>query len=117
LTGKYNAATQFALNDHRSTWSVEQRKCWANAYKLFLKAIMAKEKQTAVDIALKYCLSYQAVSTVIPGMLHPSEVEEDVVASALKPFTEQELHELEQIYRQNTFFLGKNTYVIEDKVE
>lgn len=105
LTGAYSAESKFASSDHRSRWSPRQIARWASAHRLFAAVLVEHEKQTHAQIALRFCLSYRSVSTVIPGMLTKTEVEENVVASQLGPFTETELSKIEQIYQDNTFFV------------
>jgi aryl-alcohol dehydrogenase-like predicted oxidoreductase len=106
LSGKYKNY-QFDKEDHRSAWNKEQRAIWANAPNLFLNAVDDKINQTNSQIALRYCLSYPAVSTVIPGMLNEKEVIENSQASELGVLKKEEILRLEKVYRENKFFLGK----------
>jgi len=107
LTGKYSGVSRFDVSDHRSAWSSEQLKRWAEASQMFAAATAGRSHQTHAQIALRFCLSNGAVSTVIPGMLTREQVDENVIASELGPLSEIERVEMEQIYRENTFFLGK----------
>jgi aryl-alcohol dehydrogenase-like predicted oxidoreductase len=50
---------------------------------------------------LRFCLSYPAVSAVIPGLMNVREVEEDAATSALGPFPPAALAELERCYRES----------------
>ncbi len=53
-----------------------------------LRALLGGEITTPVQLALKFCLSHPAVSTVIPGMRRPEHVEANCAASdgkALSP--------------------------------
>jgi aryl-alcohol dehydrogenase-like predicted oxidoreductase len=106
LSGKYKDY-QFNKEDHRSAWTKEQRAIWANAPNLFLNAIDDRTNQTNSQIALRYCLSYPAVSTVIPGMLNEKEVIENSQASKLGALKKEEILRLERVYQENKFFLGK----------
>lgn len=107
LTGRYSSDTHFNSSDHRSVWPQEQRRLWAGAYKIFLKVLMEKNKQTAAQLALRFCLSFKEVSVVIPGMLNRKEVQENVSASDFKVLTKYQLKQIYRIYNDNTFFLGK----------
>ena len=63
LTGKYNAESRF--NDIRSRWSkedIETRAYLVNK----VKSIIGTEENLA-QIAIAFCLAYDAISTVIPG--------------------------------------------------
>jgi aryl-alcohol dehydrogenase-like predicted oxidoreductase len=108
LTGRYSPEGKFDPSDHRSSWSSAQIARWADAGRLFAAALPEDERQTPAQMALRFCLSHPSVSTVIPGMLSKEEVEENVLASQLGPFPEPELQKLQQIYRDNTFFFGKD---------
>lgn len=106
LTGVYSSDSKFDSTDHRSRWSPQQIERWANAYKLFATTVTKVRSQTHAQIALRFCLSYPTVSTVIPGMLTEAEVEENVLASQLGPFSKRERLRMQKIYQENTFFVG-----------
>src|SRR5262249_11959223 len=82
LTGKYSGGFQFDASDHRSTWSRDQIALWAKAHEVF-SSVCQTNTQTPVELALRFCLSYPVVSTVIPGMLNNLQVEENVRAGNL----------------------------------
>lgn len=107
LTGKYPQDIKFDSTDHRSTWSAEQIKQWSSAYKIFIDAISVKNKLSPVDFALKFCLSFKTVSSVIPGMLNEKEVTENLKASKGNFFSQAQISKIRQIYQNNNFFLGK----------
>jgi aryl-alcohol dehydrogenase-like predicted oxidoreductase len=108
LTGKYSAETSFDSRDHRSSWPQAQKKLWAEAPRLFLDAFEDRPGQTMSQRALRYCLSYEAVSSVIPGMLNRAHVEENARASDMGALSDRERSKLEEAYRKHAFFLGKD---------
>lgn len=110
LSGKYEKDYKFSPDDHRSTWFKEQREIWANAYTLFLEAVDKNINQTNAQIALRYCLSYNPISVIIPGMLNEKEVIENAHASDLGALKKHEISKLENIFKENTFFLGKKPF-------
>ena len=67
-----------------------------------LKAVDAlKEVFPGYDlaqIALRYILMFDAVSTVIPGASRPEQVYSNVKAANLLPLTEQQMSDVEAIY-------------------
>jgi len=105
LSGKYAAGMEFHNQDHRSRWSPEQIEVWANAYRLFRQGL-SQTNDTEAQTALRYCLSYPEISTVIPGMLREEEVDENIAASQTGPLASKERENIETIYKQHTFFLG-----------
>lgn len=105
LTGKYTANDKYDAADHRSRWHPEQIERWANAYKLFASELIENKKQTNAQIALRFCLSYTAVSTTIPGMLTEEHVEENALCSELGPFSAVILERFNEIYQKHQFFI------------
>ena len=108
LTGAYSPDSKFDQDDHRSTWQPGQIALWVNAHRHFASVLGENHRQTAAQIALRFCLSYRGISTVIPGMLTREEVEENIAASEMGPFCENQLQEFERIYQDNTFFVGRD---------
>ncbi len=106
LGDAYSESRPLDAQDHRRSWAPEQRKLWSEARLLFLSAIR-DQKGTAAQTALRFCLSYRAISTVIPGMLTRREVDENILASTLGPLKKADLMKIQEIYRTHTFFLGK----------
>ena len=81
LTGKIGPNTEFAADDFRSIYFKGERKrvVWER-----VQAIAEAANVTIDDmpeLALRYCLSFPAVSTVIPGMRSVRHVESNVAAS------------------------------------
>lgn len=105
LTGKYGAEANFSESDHRNRWSDEQRKRWAEAGEVFRSALASRVQQTPAQLALRFCLSFEAVSTVIPGMQAVSEVEENTQASELGALDLAERETLQAAYRGKDFFV------------
>jgi aryl-alcohol dehydrogenase-like predicted oxidoreductase len=101
LTGAYAEGT-FAAGDHRGRWSAAQRRRWHDAHALFGGDSAAS---TPVQLALRFCLSYPGVSTLIPGMLNCEQVEENVAAGGPGPLPTVERERMEALYRAQDFFL------------
>ena len=106
LTGKYTGAASFPDGDHRRDWPEAQRAVWAGA-PAFFEPIRARQRQTAGQLALRFCLSYDAVSSVIPGMLSVDQVDENVRASELGPLPVADREQVEQIYGTRQFFVAR----------
>ncbi|MBI4179767.1 aldo/keto reductase [bacterium] len=107
LVGTYSANTPFDPRDHRSKWPAQQLEAWAGAPNVF-SPLLNYPHQTPAQLALRFCLSYSSVSTVIPGMLTADQVTENSSASALGPFTDAERSTLEEAYKRHTFFVKKS---------
>lgn len=105
LTNRENKKAKYGPQDHRALWSGEQREKWAGAYAKFSKTLKTPG-QTPAQMALRFCLSYPEISTVIPGMLLPSQVEENAAAGSFASFKKSKLDQVRKIYERNVFFLG-----------
>lgn len=106
LTGRYSDATRFDELDHRNRWSKEQRERWSNALGHFVTTIARQPGQTPAQFALRFCLSFQAVCTVIPGMLTEDHVHENAAASELGALPAKECADIAGVYRESSFFIG-----------
>ena len=104
LGGGSSLRAEFDARDHRSRWPQAQRELWASGGELFA-GVLNRPGQTPTQGALRYCLSYPAISTVIPGMLLPAHVVENAAASALGPFADDVRAGAEAVYAGHQFFL------------
>src|SRR3989338_10428534 len=93
----------FSSDDHRSSWPESQLRRWASAPSMF-KFLNESSSWTPTQIALKFCLSFPAVSSVIPGILHPSEARENASASDLSQFAQEEIARAREVYHAHEFF-------------
>jgi len=105
LTGLYADTGQLAESDHRRKWSKAQVASWHRASDMFVRFFKNK-KLTKAQLALCFCLSFKAVSTVIPGMLTSVQVEENAEAGRMGALARKELAEIRLIYSSHDFFCG-----------
>jgi len=105
LTTKYSADEKFDASDHRSRWKREQRQVWASATELFEK--YRKKGETAAQFAIRFCLSFDAVSTVIPGMLTREHVAENSAAGDTPALGGPDKSRIREIYKSNRFFIER----------
>jgi aryl-alcohol dehydrogenase-like predicted oxidoreductase len=89
LTGHYHEDANFPIGDHRSRFTKEQIKLWVKAAKEINRFCSKLNNVAPSLLALRYCLSYEQVSTTIPGMLTEKEVEINVGASMYGGITEE----------------------------
>jgi aryl-alcohol dehydrogenase-like predicted oxidoreductase len=106
LTGHYAPDAAYDAHDHRSRWSVAQRRAWSAAPEALTAAEWRDDSETGAQQALRYCLSYPALSTVIPGMLTVAHVEENAAASDHAPLGDDGRRRIEAAYTRQSFFLG-----------
>jgi len=101
----------FPTDDHRSTWPRGQLELWASAPKLF-EYLRDGKGWSAADLALKFCLAFPIVSSVIPGIVTPEEVEWNARVSEFIDLNSEEIESAIETYKSNTFFdknMLKNT--------
>ena len=100
LTGRINQATAFPEGDFRNHYFRDDRKKQVEERLVaIMKDLGLSEPGDMAPVAMRFCLSHPAVSTVIPGMRSLSSVESNVEASALGPLTEAAL----QILRRHAW--------------
>jgi aryl-alcohol dehydrogenase-like predicted oxidoreductase len=80
---------------------------WQQANDAFAFLFEAHPGDTAAQIALRFCLSHPAVSTVIPGMLTPAQVNENAAASQLGVLPADELRRAAAAYAATEFFVRR----------
>lgn len=105
LSGAVTPDTVFPAGDHRLGWSRAQLKAWCDGAAEVLAAVPRPAGSTATQAALRFCLSFPAVSSVIPGMLLPAEVEENAAASRLGPLPPAAREAVLEINRTKAFFV------------
>lgn len=81
LTGNMGPDFQFDEGDWRAEWATVERRREAQARVEKLKPFLAPDRPTLAALALKFCLSHPAVTTVIPGMRRVKHVEANVAVS------------------------------------
>lgn len=101
LSGAIGHGTVFPANDHRSKWSRERIAIWVEAAQSVAAAVEVPDTTEArVALALRFCLSVEAVATVIPGMLTRHEVVANVAACEAGPVEPDAVRIIEGVYRR-----------------
>lgn len=106
LSGSVDERTVFAPSDHRSRWTRGQIRAWAEGARSFRAVMDGSESQTPSQFALRFCLSFGTVASVIPGILSEAEARENGAASDLGPLAAGELATIREIYMESTEFVG-----------
>lgn len=106
LTGRYSASDAFEPSDHRRRWNAEQLQRWAEAHRLFAAMMDSGKGETPSQFALRFCLSFDCVSTAIPGMLKVEHVIENAGASELGRLSLDVCRRIAVIYGDHRFFIG-----------
>jgi aryl-alcohol dehydrogenase-like predicted oxidoreductase len=94
LSGKLTPETKFTKSDWRRFYFKGDRLRETCARAAKLSDLLNEETRTTPDLALKFCLSHPAVSTVIPGMRKPDHVRANCRVSDLSSLPSEVLEEL-----------------------
>jgi len=103
LAGTLSGKKDFVGQDHRSNWPEEQLQRWAKAPGLF-NSLIERRRVTPAQFALAYCLSHNAVSTTVPGMMNSIDITENLAAASMSILKQSEIDEIKKIYLENTFY-------------
>ncbi|MDP2330662.1 MAG: aldo/keto reductase [Reyranella sp.] len=106
LSGTIDRSTSFAPGDHRRAWPRAQLDNWIDGARDLLAATQAKPGREGAVAALRFCLSFPAVSTTIPGILRPGEAETNALAGTLGPLSPEAVEAVLAINRRRDFFVA-----------
>ncbi len=85
LAGNIEPDTVFSEQDHRSRFNGKQVRRWSSLARKMLDIAKANTVEASVQVALRFCLSPQEVSVVIPGIMTRHEAETNAAAADLGP--------------------------------
>jgi aryl-alcohol dehydrogenase-like predicted oxidoreductase len=107
LSGAISKQAEFPPGDHRLGWSRAQLDNWIDGAADLLAAVKAAPGREGAQSALRFCLAFPAISSVIPGILTPEEAEENAHASDLGPLAEAAVEAVLEINRKRQFFVAR----------
>jgi len=99
LTGKYTKDSVFGDKDHRKRWTKEElEEDLTDVGKV--KFMATRYKISLAQVALKFVLSREEISVVIPGAKTPQQVEENVISVEDGYLNKNDLSELHHIFEK-----------------
>ena len=101
FTGK---AVKFEPGDHRSRWPDKQIRIWADAPNYFLE-LNKNKNRTLVQLAMKFCISFDSIATTIPGITTRDEAIENAFVSDIKLLSKTEINGIMRIGSKHKFFI------------
>ena len=107
LSGAVTRDTRFSEGDHRRRWPRAQIERWIEGGGALHEAAGQQSGQTRSQVALRFCLSFPAVATVIPGILSADEAEENARASELGVLPDTARERILELNRRASFFIGR----------
>jgi len=109
LAGTITRDTVFPAGDHRNGWSRAQLDNWIDGATELLAAVSAQPGAEGAESALRFCLAFPAVSSVIPGILTPAEAAGNARASAAGSLPAPAVEAVLAINRRRQFFVRPAT--------
>ena len=105
LTGAITPETKFPRDDFRQHYFRGDRKREVAERVGALRPLLGAEAATLAELALRFCLSHDAVTTVIPGMRRTSSVEMNAAAGDGRRLSPRLLEELGRHAWSRNFYL------------
>ena len=105
LTGSFDENTKYPEGDHRNLQKKEQIQSWVRGYRKIKNSIGKDSNMSDAQFAIKFCLSFSAVTCVIPGMLNGDHVEENARASNFEDLKEKTISEVMKMNSEIEFFV------------
>jgi aryl-alcohol dehydrogenase-like predicted oxidoreductase len=105
LAGTITRSTAFPEGDHRNGWSRAQLDNWIDGAAELLAAVSARPGAEGARAALRFCLAFPAVSSIIPGILTPAEATENASASKAGALAPSAVEAVLAINRRRQFFV------------
>lgn len=100
LSGSFTADHEFGPDDHRSLIPRERLAERLQAAESFMWLVEEGIAESLSEAALRYILSFSGVTTVIPGAMNPTELEQNVAISDLGPLPEAALARIVETQRE-----------------
>ncbi len=107
LSGTISKDTEFPPGDHRLGWSRAQLDNWIDGAADLLAAVKAQPGRQGAESALRFCLSFPAISSVIPGILTPAEADMNAAASDRGSLPKAAVDAVLEINRTRQFFVAR----------
>jgi aryl-alcohol dehydrogenase-like predicted oxidoreductase len=111
LTGKLNAGSTFAADDHRTFnrqgQAFDRGETFSGVdFETGLHAVeelrpLVPSGTTMAQLALRWILMFPAVTCAIPGAKRPSQAEENIAAGNLPPLSQATMAEIKKLYDAN----------------
>lgn len=104
LSGNINAETKFAEGDFRRSYFAGGRLEELDLRVNKLKELLGDEAQTLPELALRYILSWEAISTVIPGIRKVKYAQENTAVSDGRKLSSKMIEELKKHVWERNFY-------------
>ena len=100
LTGRFTKDTTFALNDHRH-FNLEPRLAAELQRACALQFLLPGNRGSMTLAALRFCLAYPEVTSVIAGARSAEQIRLNASASDLGPLPRHDVERAERLYARD----------------
>ena len=114
LSGKIDTKTMFQEGDFRKSYFNPERLVELEKRTSNLKNLLGKEADSIPELALRYILSFEEISSVIPGMRKLEHVESNVAISDGRKLSAGMMNELKKQVWERNFYDDCHDPVLED---
>lgn len=104
LSGKITLKTRFAKGDFRRNYFKDERLKELIKRTEELKRLLGKEVKTLPELSLKYILSWNEVSTTIPGLRRIRHVKENTAVSDGQKLSKELMNEIKRYAWERNFY-------------
>jgi len=104
LSERLRGDISFHDGDHRNRWPAAQARVWQEGGRQFSSLLAEGGGKSLAQAALRFCLSWQGVASVIPGIMTPEEARENAYASDLGVLSNAEMDAVKTLYLSRDFF-------------
>jgi len=108
LTGAIDNTQEFHIDDHRNRFEKQQHEKWKLGSNIYSDIFNDTINTTPAQNAIRFCLSFDEISTVIPGMLTKYHVRENIMSVELPKLNGWQLNQIKKIYYNNTEWIVTN---------
>ncbi len=106
LTGKVYNNHYFPKNDHRSSWSNDQKNKWVGLSKKLFESNFLSTKYSQAQLCLRFCMSFPEVSLTIAGMISEKEVLENTDVLGMIPMNKKQMEHIIEFNKKNESFIN-----------
>ena len=117
LAGNFTASTVFEKGDFRQNYFAKERLAELATQTDALKKIMGGEARTLAELSLRYILSFNKVSSVIPGMRKVKNVEANAALSDGNKLSQKLMSELKKHSWERNFYSEGDPTLAPDYME
>ena len=101
-----NTFQNFPKNDHRSSWSNDQKNKWVGLSKKLFESNFLSTKYSQAQLCLRFCMSFPEISVTIAGMISEKQVLENTDVLDMIPMNNRQMEYIIKFNKENESFIN-----------